>query len=133
MLDFTKTQKIPVVAPFANSPELYNYSNLIIVENNDKTYSDKIVEEVKTVYSDQKIYIVADSKKENANYIKTNLEKAVKNANVVLVNSASDIQLDQNMMTGQSAPVIAILASDNDSVGEAFSNRMIALSKKFRG
>ncbi|RZJ41228.1 MAG: LysM peptidoglycan-binding domain-containing protein, partial [Chryseobacterium sp.] len=39
LLDFTKTQKIPVVAPFANSPELYNYSNLIIVETNDQTYS----------------------------------------------------------------------------------------------
>jgi len=133
LLDFTKTQKIPVVAPFANSPELYNYSNLIIVETNDQTYSDKIVEEVKTVYSDQKIYIVADSKKENANYIKANLEKAVKNANVSIVNSAADIQLDQNMMTGQSAPVIAILASDNDNVGEAFSSRMIALSKEVQG
>ena len=133
LLDFTKTQKIPVVAPFANSPELYNYSNLIILETNDKTYSDKIVEEVKTVYSDQKIYIVADSKKENANYIKSNLEKAVKNANVTIVSSASDIRLDQNMMTGQSAPVIAILASDNDAVGEGFSNKMIALSKEVQG
>jgi len=133
LLDFTKTQKIPVVAPFANSPELYNYSNLIILETNDKTYSDKIVEEVKTVYSDQKIYIVADSKKENANYIKSNLEKAVKNANVTIVSSASDIRLDQNMMTGQSAPVIAILASDNDSVGEGFSNKIIALSKEVQG
>lgn len=133
LLDFTKTQKIPVVAPFANSPELYNYSNLIIVETNDQTYSDKIVEEVKTVYSDQKIFIVADAKKENANYIKANLEKAVKNANVTIVNSASDVQMDQNMMTGQSAPVIAILASDNDNVGEAFSSRMIALSKEVQG
>ncbi|RZJ47712.1 MAG: amino acid ABC transporter substrate-binding protein, partial [Chryseobacterium sp.] len=122
-----------VVAPFANSPELYNYSNLIIVETNDQTYSDKIVEEVKTVYSDQKIFIVADAKKENANYIKANLEKAVKNANVTIVNSASEVQLDQNMMTGQSAPVIAILASDNDNVGEAFSSRMIALSKEVQG
>ncbi len=133
LLDFTKTQKIPVVAPFANSPELYNYSNLIIVETTDQTYSDKIVEEVKTVYSDQKIFIVADSKKENANYIKANLEKTIKNANIIIVNSASDIQLDQNMMTGQSAPVIAILANDNDSVGEAFSSRMIALSKEVQG
>lgn len=133
LLDFTKNQKIPVVAPFANSPELYNYSNLIIVETNDQTYADKIVEEVKTVYSDQKIYIVADSKKENANYIKANLEKAVKNANVTIVNSAADVQLDQNMMTGQSAPVIAILASDNDNIGEAFSSRMIALSKEVQG
>lgn len=133
LLDFTKTQKIPVVAPFANSAELYNYSNLIIVETNDQAYSDKIVEEVETVYSDQKIYIVADTKKENADYIKSNLGKAVKNANIVIVNSAADIQLDKNMMTGQSAPVIAILASDNDSVGEAFSSRIIALSKEVQG
>ncbi|MNU12313.1 membrane-bound lytic murein transglycosylase D [compost metagenome] len=133
LLDFTKTQKIPVVAPFANSPELYNYSNLIIVETNDQTYADKIAEEVKSVYSDQKIYIVADAKKDNANYLKSSLEKNVKNAQIIVVNAASEIQLDQNMMTGQSAPVIAILASDNDTVGEAFSNKVIALSKEVEG
>ncbi len=133
VLDFTKSQKIPVVAPFANSPELYGYSNLIIVETNDQTYADKIVEEVKAAYSDQKIYILADAKKENANYIKAGLEKILKNPNVTMVNSASDIQLDQNMMTGQSAPVIAILASDNDASGEAFANRVIALSKDVQG
>lgn len=133
LLDFTKTQKIPVVAPFANSPELYNYSNLIIVETNDQTYADKIAEEVKSVYSDQKIYIVADAKKDNANYLKSSLEKNVKNAQIIVVNAASEIELDQNMMTGQSAPVIAILASDNDTVGEAFSNKIIALSKEVQG
>lgn len=133
LLDFTKTQKIPVVAPFANSPELYNYSNLIIVETNDQTYADKISEEVKSVYSNQKIYIVADTKKENANYLKSSLEKNLKNAQITVVNAASEIQLDQNMMTGQSAPVIAILASDNDTVGEAFSNKVIALSKEVEG
>jgi len=133
LLDFTKTQKIPVVAPFANSPELYNYSNLIIVETNDQTYADKIAEEVKSVYSNQKIYIVADAKKENANYLKSSLEKNVKNAQIIVVNTASEIQLDQNMMTGQSAPVIAILASDNDTLGEAFSNKVIALSKEVQG
>ncbi|MBK1894399.1 LysM peptidoglycan-binding domain-containing protein [Chryseobacterium paridis] len=133
VLDFTKTQKIPIVAPFANSPELYNYSNLVIIETNDQTYADKIVDEVKAVYSDQKIYIVADGKKENANYIKAGLEKAVKNPNVTIVNSPADVKSDQNMMTGQSAPVIAILASDNDGVGEAFSNRVIALTKEVQG
>lgn len=133
VLDFTKNQKIPIVAPFANSPELYGYSNLVIIETSDNTYADKIVDEVRAAYSDQKIYIVADTKKENANYIKAGLEKAVKNANVVIVNSSSDIQLDQNMMTGQSAPVIAILASDSDAVGEAFANKVIALSKEVHG
>ncbi|MGO4708822.1 LysM peptidoglycan-binding domain-containing protein [Chryseobacterium sp. 2TAF14] len=133
LLDFTKTQKIPVVAPFANSPELYNFSNLIIVETNDQTYADKISEEVKSVYSNQKIYILADAKKENANYLKSSLEKNVKNAQIIVVNNASEIQLDQNMMTGQSAPVIAILASDSETVGEAFSNKVIALSKEVQG
>jgi len=133
VLDFTKNQKIPIVAPFANSPELYGYSNLVIIETSDATYADKIVDEVKAAYSDQKIYVVADSKKENANYIKAGIEKAVKNANVVVVNSPADIQLDQNMMTGQSAPVIAILASDNDAAGEAFANKVIALSKEVQG
>ena len=37
------------------------------------------------------------------------------------------------MMTGQSAPVIAILASDNNSLGEAFSSRIIELSKEVTG
>lgn len=133
VLDFTKNQKIPVVAPFANTPELYNYSNLIIVETNSQTYADKIVEEVKGVYSNQKIYVVADTKKENANYIKSGLEKAVKNPEVIIVNSAADIQLDQNMMTGQSAPVIAILANDDNSAGDAFANKVIALSKDVQG
>ncbi|AKK72854.1 amino acid ABC transporter substrate-binding protein [Chryseobacterium gallinarum] len=131
VLDFTRNQKIPIVAPFANSPELYNYSNLIIVETNNQTYADKIVEEVKAVYSDQKIYVVADAKKENANYIKTGLEKAIKNPNIVIVNSPADIQLDQNMMTGQSAPVIAVLA--NDDMGDAFANKIIGLSKEAHG
>ncbi|NIF05461.1 LysM peptidoglycan-binding domain-containing protein [Chryseobacterium sp. Tr-659] len=133
VLDFTKNQKIPVVAPFANTPELYNYSNLIIVETNNQTYADKIVEEVKGIYSDQKIYVVADAKKENANYIKSGLEKAVKNPNIIIVNSPADIQLDQNMMTGQSAPVIAILANDDNTAGEAFASKVIALSKEVQG
>ncbi|KQM44697.1 LysM peptidoglycan-binding domain-containing protein [Chryseobacterium sp. Leaf201] len=133
VLDFTKNQKIPIVAPFANSPELYNYSNLIIIETNDQTYADKIVDEVKSTFSDQKIYIVSGTKKENANYIKAGLEKNLKNANITVVSSPADIQLDQNMMTGQSAPVIAILASDNDATGEAFANRVIALSKEVQG
>lgn len=133
LLDFTKTQKIPVVAPFANTPELHGFSNLIIVETNESTYADKIAEEVKAVYSDQKIYVVADANKENANYLKAAIGKLMKNAQVNIVNSPSEIQLDQNMMTGQSAPVIAILANNSDSVGEAFSNKVIALSKEVQG
>ncbi|WP_313216583.1 LysM peptidoglycan-binding domain-containing protein [Soonwooa sp.] len=133
VLEFVKSKKIPVVAPFANSEDLYDYSNLIIAETNQDAYIEKIVKEVGEVYSDQKIYIVADDSKTNANAIKAGLEKSLKKPEVIIVNSANDIKADQNMMTGQSAPVIAVLANDDDNVGTAFANRLITLSKEVTG
>ncbi|WP_374329161.1 LysM peptidoglycan-binding domain-containing protein [Soonwooa sp.] len=133
VLEFVKNKKIPVVAPFANSEDLYDYSNLIIAETNQDAYIEKIVKEVGQVYSDQKIYIVADDSKANANALKVGLEKSLKKPEVIIVNSANDIKADQNMMTGQSAPVIAVLANDDDNVGTAFANRLIALSKEVTG
>lgn len=133
VLDYVKSTKIPVVAPFANSEDLYKYSNLILIETNEMVYADRIVKETKDIYSDQKIYILADEDQTKAKYLKTNLEKELKNANVVIVNSAADIQVDKNMMTGQSAPIIAILANDKDAVADSFANRMIALGEETNG
>lgn len=133
VLDYVGDNKIPVVAPFANSSDLYKYNNLIIVETNEQTYADRIVKEVKDVYSNQKIYIVADSDRKNANYLKAGLEKAVNNPNIIIVNSPQDIQPDNNMMTGQTAPVIAVLASNDENVGNAFSSRMIEMSRETQG
>ena len=130
VLDYVKGNKIPVVAPFANSEDLLKFDNLILVETNELVYADRIVKEVKEVFSDQKIYIVADADQSKANYLKTNLEKELKNPSIILVNSAQDIQLDKNMMTGQNAPVISILANDDNSVGDGFANQLIALSKE---
>ena len=130
VLDYLKGNKIPVVAPFANSDDLLKFDNLILVETNVMVYADRIVKEVKDVFSDQKIYIVADADQTKANYLKTNLEKELKNPNVVILKSAQDIQLDKNMMTGQNAPVISILAADNDAIGEGFANRLIELAKE---
>ena len=133
VLDYVKESKIPVVAPFANSDDLLTHQNLIIIETNDYIYADRIVKEVKDAFSDQKIYIVADADQTYAKYLETNLKKNLKNANVLVVKSAADIQPDQNMMTGKPAPVIAILANKSDDAGDAFANRMIALSKEVDG
>lgn len=133
VLRFVNDKKIPVVAPFANSEDLFDYSNLIIIETENSVYSDRIVKEVGQVYQDQKIYIVADNSKANANAIKTGLEKSLSKPNVVIVNSASEIQLENNMMTGQSVPVIAILADDDESAGAAFASKIIALGKQTEG
>lgn len=133
VLDYVKAEKIPVVAPFANSDDLMVHNNLIIVETNELIYADRIVKEVKDVYSNQKIYIVADDEGTLAKHLRENLEKSLKNPNVVIVKSSTDIQLDQNMMTGQPAPVIAVLANKSDEAGEAFAQRMIAVAKETNG
>ncbi len=133
VLNYVKQKSIPVVAPFANSPELFDYNNLIIIETENSVYSDRIVKEVGQVYQDQKIYIVADNSKANANAIKAGLDKSLSKANVVIVNSSNDIQLENNMMTGQSVPVIAVLADDDESAGSAFASKIIALGKQTDG
>jgi len=133
VMDYVKKNKIPVVAPFANSQDLYDFSNLIIVETNESAFADRIIKEVKEAYSDQKIYIVADDDKTNAEYLKSGLQKELKNPNIIVVNSPSEIKADQNMMTGQSAPVIAILANSKDNIGDAFGNRMIEIGKEVSG
>ncbi len=133
VLDFVKTNKIPVVAPFANSDDLMGYNNLIIIETQDEVYADRIVKEVKDVYAEQKIYILTDSDETQAKYLKAGLEKQLRNATVQIVRSAADIRPEQNMMTGQAAPVIAVLASKNDNLGEAFGNRLIILAQEAPG
>ena len=133
VLDYVKTKKIPVVAPFANSPELESFNNLVIVETDQEVLADKIAKEVAQAYSDEKIYVVADQDKTYANYIKDNLAKQIKNPNIIIVNSPDEIKLDNNMMTGQSAPIMAVLASDNDSVGKDFAKKMIELSAETSG
>lgn len=133
VLDYVKSKKIPVVSPFANSPELQNFKNLVIIETDQSVFADRIVKEVSLAYSDQKIYVVADSDKTQANYIKKGIENQIKNANVILVNSVAEIQPDTNMMTGQTAPVMAILATDNDDAGAAFAKKITELAEETPG
>ncbi|MEC5157644.1 amino acid ABC transporter substrate-binding protein [Chryseobacterium sp. MP_3.2] len=130
VLDYVKTSKIPVVAPFANSDDLMKFDNLILIETKESVYVERIVKEVKDIYSDQKIYILADTDKSRANSLKAQLEGELKKPLVMVVNNASEIQVDRNMMTGQTAPIIAISVNDDDSKGTDFANRVIELSKE---
>ncbi len=133
VLDFVKAKQIPVVSPFANSDDLHRYGNLIIIETQEQVLADRLIQEIQKAYSNEKIYIVGDSSGEAANYLKANLTKNLKNANIILVNSPSEIQMDTNMMTGQSAPVIALLANSSNDIGEAFASRIIELSEEVQG
>lgn len=132
-LDYVKSHRIPVVAPFANAPELKSYSNLVIVETDQNVFADRIIKEVNAAYSDQKIYILSDKDLTYATYIKNGLIGQLKTPSIQMVSSVEEIQLDQNMMTGQRAPVMAILASDNDELGAAFAKRISELAEETSG
>lgn len=133
-LDYVKEAKIPMVAPFANSEDLYGYSNLIIVETHEKFYADKIVEEVKAVYSNQKIFIVGNASQETVSYIQKELSKKLHSkVDINIVSHPSQIKADVNMMTGKAAPVLAILTSNEGNIGNQFADKMIALASEAPG
>lgn len=132
-LHYVKEDKIPVVAPFANSSDLYDYQNLILVETSNRTYAERIAEEVKKVYDKQKIYIVGESNDNEVNFLKTKLGKDLAKANIAVVSSPTSIELEQNMLTGSKAPAIIILADDNERTGKAFAQKLVELGKLTNG
>lgn len=133
VLEYVKLNKIPVVSPFANSKDLHSYDNLIVIETDEQIYADKVAEEVLKTYSNQKIYIVASDDKGFADSIKSTILNQAKNAEVIIIASSSELKLDTNMMTGQAAPIIAVLADNRTSEGTAFANKLLELSSKTTG
>lgn len=133
VLNYVKDEKIPVVAPFAHTSDLYDYDNLILVETHNRVYSERIAKEVKQVYNNQKIFIIGEQDNDEVVFLKNHLGKELHKANISVVNSANDIKLEQNMMTGQDAPAILILANDNESVGRVFAQKIIELGKRVEG
>lgn len=132
-LHYVKEDKIPVVAPFASSSDLYNYQNLILVETSNRTYAERIAEEVKKVYDKQKIYIVGEPNDSEVNFLKTKLGMDLAKANIVVVSSPTSIELEQNMLTGSKAPAIIILADNNERTGKAFAQKLVELGKLTNG
>lgn len=133
VLNYVKDEKIPVVAPFAHTSDLYDYNNLILVETHSRIYAERITKEVQQVYANQKIYLIGDKNNDDVDFINNQLSKNLSKVNIAVISSPNEISLEQNMMTGQSVPAIIILASDNDQVGRAFAQKIIALGKETDG
>jgi len=131
--DHVRKEKIPVIAPFAHASDMYNQENLILVETSVRTYTEKIIQEVKQVYSGQKIYIIGEKDNEEVAYLKEQFEKVLSKADVAVSASASGIELEENMMTGQKLPIIMVLATDKEDTGTAFSKKIIQLVSQSDG
>ena len=133
VLEYVKNEKIPVVAPFAHTEDLYKYNNLVIVEPGNRVYAERIVREVKNAHSKEKVFIVGEENDPEVIFLKEQLTKELSKTEIVVVSSPSGIELEQNMVTGQSLPAVVILANDNNAVGAGFAKKIIELAKQTEG
>ena len=133
VLEYVKNEKIPVVAPFAHTEDLYKYNNLVIVEPGNRVYAERIVREVKNAHSKEKVFIVGEENDPEVIFLKEQLTKELSKTEIVVVSSPSGIELEQNMVTGQSLPAVVILANDNSTVGAGFAKKIIELAKQTEG
>ena len=133
VLEYVKNEKIPVVAPFAHTEEMYKYNNLVIVEPGNRVYAERIVREVKNAHSKEKVFIVGEENNPEVIFLKEQLAKELSKTEIAVVSSPSGIELEQNMVTGQSLPAVVILANDNNTVGAGFAKKIIELAKQTEG
>ena len=133
VLEYVKNEKIPVVAPFAHTEEMYKYNNLVIVEPGNRVYAERIVREVKNAHSKEKVFIVGEEKNPEVIFLKEQLAKELSKTEIVVVSSPSGIELEQHMVTVQSLPAVVILANDNNAVGAGFAKNIIELAKQTEG
>lgn len=134
LMAYLSTNKIPVVSPFANAPDLMKYSNLIIANTDPSTFANQIAQEVRTAYNGEKIYILTQGDDTvYANQIQNFLKRNLNNPDIKIVQSANQILADKNLVTGQQVPIIAILATNDTDSKSAFVKRMIVLGDEFTG
>lgn len=131
LLDYVKEEQIPVVAPFANSEDLYHYSNLIMITSSDQSYAERLASEIVKESQGQDVFIVSDN--DYGKFIQDQIKKNLPNINVNIVKSANNITLQKNMMTGQTIPSTFVLATNDKNEGQIFASKLIELTKDVQG
>lgn len=131
---------IPVVSPLSNSEDLLGIENVILATPSDKSIADKIIEEIKTNYKGENIQIVTDDKHTDlANYVSDQLNKALSKPVITILKDANQIQqksetVNEKLSDGTVVkqeyftPTIAVLVSDNNTLGNAFVEKLKKLN-----
>jgi len=130
LISYVSSEKIPIVSPFANSEDLQQYSSLVIVETDPNIYAERIAREALSAYNGEKIYIVGNR---YALRIQKIIESSKNNPSIEIISNPESIQLDKNIMTGESASIIAILASNDEKTKIAFVDKVVSLNKNTSG
>ena len=129
--NFFKGSGIGIVSPFANTDDLNNYENLFISNPREEVLADLIIDEIKSKYTGEQIYLLTDATHQDlTDYTKKALEKQLK-AEVVIVNNANKIIQPNDKVNGVDyfTPITAIMVGDNDTLGEQFLSRLKTFDK----
>lgn len=127
---------IVVVSPLSNADDLMNIENVLVATPNDRAIADKVMEEIKTHYKGEIIQILTDDKHEElANYVSDQLKKLISGGEVTITKSADQLvqqsqSVEEKLSDGTTVeqeyftPVITVLVSDNNTLGNAYVERI---------
>ncbi len=127
---------IPVVSPLGNTEDLLEIENVVVATPTDKAIADKVMEEIKTHYKGETIQILTDERNRDlADYVAAQLKKTLSGAEVNMVFDASQLEqksrsVDEKLSDGTVVnqeyftPVIMVLVSDNNTLGNAFVEKL---------
>lgn len=127
---------IAVVSPLSNAEDLMNIENVLVATPSDKAIADKVMEEIKAHYKGEIIQILTDDKHEElANYVSDQLKKLISGAEVKITKSVDQLvqqsqSVEEKLSDGTTVeqeyftPVITVLVSDNNTLGNAYVERI---------
>lgn len=127
---------ITVVSPLSNSEDLRELENVLVVTPSDEDIADAIVSEIATDYKGQQIQILTDDRYQGlADYFSNHLKKELPTADITVIKNISQLEqtsktVDEKLSDGTvvaktiSDPLIAVLVSDNNSLGDKFVDKL---------
>lgn len=127
---------ITVVSPLSNSEDLSEFENVVVVTPSDEDIADAIVSEIAANYKGQQIQILTDDRYQGlADYFSNNLKKKLPAADIMVTKNISQLEqtsktVDEKLSDGTvvektiSDPLIAVLVSDNNSLGDKFVDKL---------
>jgi len=136
MANMLKGSGIALVSPLSNSDDLKELENVIIATPSEEAIADAILDEIKANYKGQQIQILTDERhQELAGYVLSNLQKKISGAEVTLTRDVNQLvqkseTVDETLSDGTLVkkeyftPIITVLVSDNNSLGNAYVNRI---------
>lgn len=127
---------ITVVSPLSNSEDLRELENVVVVTPSDEDIADAIVNEIAANYKGQQIQILTDDRYQGlADYFSNHLKKKLPTAEIIVTKNISQLEqtsktVDEKLSDGTvvaktiSDPLIAVLVSDNNSLGDKFVDKL---------